>query len=33
MPRIRHWKENTFFRSSEAAVYQYIDPLFKEVAD
>jgi TnpA family transposase len=33
MPRIRNWKEYSFFRPTETAVYPYIDPLFKEVAD
>ena len=33
MPRIRDWKSRTFFRPSQDAVYEYIDPLFKDVVD
>ncbi|MCY7278268.1 MAG: Tn3 family transposase [Phormidesmis sp. CAN_BIN44] len=33
MPRIRNWKDHTFLRPSPDAVYEFIDPLFKEVAD
>jgi len=33
MSRIRNWKEYSFFRPTETTTYQYIDPLFKEVAD
>ena len=31
MPRIRNWKDFTFFRPTQDAVYKYIDPLFKAV--
>ncbi len=33
MPRIRNWQEYSFFRPSRDAVYEYIDPLFKDVVD
>jgi TnpA family transposase len=33
MPRIRDWKSRTFFRPSQDTVYEYLDPLFKEVVD
>jgi TnpA family transposase len=33
MPRIRNWSDYTFLRPSATTVYNYIDPLFKEVAD
>lgn len=33
MPRIRNWKDYTFVRPSEEAVYAYIDPLFKGAVD
>ncbi|MBR8841076.1 MAG: Tn3 family transposase, partial [Stigonema ocellatum SAG 48.90 = DSM 106950] len=33
MPRIRNWKDFTFFRPTQDAVYKYIDPLFKGVVD
>jgi TnpA family transposase len=33
MPRIRNWSDYTFLRPSATTVYNYIDPLFTEVAD
>jgi TnpA family transposase len=33
MPRIRNWQDYKFFRPSQDAVYEYIDPLFKDVID
>lgn len=33
MPRIRNWQDLTFFRPTQDAKYQYIDPLFKGVVD
>ncbi|MUG98939.1 Tn3 family transposase [Scytonema sp. UIC 10036] len=33
MPRIRNWQDYSFFRPSVDVVYNYIDPLFKEVAN
>jgi TnpA family transposase/antitoxin (DNA-binding transcriptional repressor) of toxin-antitoxin stability system len=33
MPRIRDWQDYTFFRPSSEAVYEYLDPLFKDVVD
>ncbi len=33
MPRIRNWKDYTFLRPHKDAVYEYIDPLFKDVVD
>ena len=33
MPRIRSWQDYSFFRPNKEAVYEYIDPLFKDVAD
>ncbi len=33
MPRIRNWQDYSFFRPTEDVVYNYIDPLFKEVAN
>ena len=33
MPRIRNWKELSFYRPSPTAVYQHIDSLFKDVID
>jgi TnpA family transposase len=32
-PRIRNWQDYKFFRPSQDAVYEYIDPLFKDVID
>ena len=32
MPRIRSWQDYTFFRPDKDAVYEYIDPLFSDVA-
>nr|MCU0536924.1 transposase [Hydrococcus sp. Prado102] len=33
MPRIRNWKDCAFLRPSEDSTYQYIEPLFKRVAN
>jgi TnpA family transposase len=33
MPRIRNWKDCAFLRPSEDSTYQYIEPLFKGVAN
>jgi hypothetical protein len=33
MPRIRNWKDCAIYRPSEDSTYQYIDPLFKGVAN
>ncbi len=33
MPRIRNWQDHSFFRPSKDAVYEYIEPLFTEVAN
>ena len=33
MPRIRSWQDYTFIRPQKDAVYEYIEPLFKEVAN
>jgi TnpA family transposase len=33
MPRIRNWQDYTFLRPSPDAVYNYIDPLFKDVVN
>jgi len=33
MPRIRNWQDCKFFRPSLDSVYEYIDPLFKDVVD
>lgn len=33
MPRIRNWQEYSFFCPNKDAVYEYIDPLFKDVVD
>ncbi len=33
MPRIRNWQDYTFVRPTPTEVYEYIEPLFKEVAD
>ena len=33
MPRIRHWKDLHFYRSSKETVYQHIDSLFKDTID
>ena len=30
MPRIRNWKDYTFFRPSPDAVYEFIEPLIKQ---
>ena len=32
MPRIRSWQDYTFFRPDKDATYEYIDPLFSDVA-
>ncbi len=31
MPRIRNWKEYTFYRPNAEERYEYIEPLFKDV--
>lgn len=33
MPRIREWKRCTFYRPRQDSVYEYLDPLFKDVVD
>jgi TnpA family transposase len=33
MPRIRNWKDLTFFRPHKEATYSYIEPLFGDVID
>ena len=33
MPRIRSWADYTFFRPSKNEVYEYIEPLFKDVVN
>ena len=33
MPRIRNWKDLDFLRPNQDEVYEYIDPLFKDVAE
>jgi len=33
MPRIRNWQDCKFFRPSLDSIYEYIDPLFKDVVD
>lgn len=33
MPRIRSWQDYTFVRPDSEAAYEYIDPLFKDVAN
>jgi len=33
MPRIRHWKDLTFYRPSKETSYEHIDSLFKEAID
>jgi TnpA family transposase len=33
MPRIRHWKDLTFYRPNKETVYQHIDALFSDTID
>jgi len=33
MPRIRNWKDLTFYRPGEDAIYKHIDPLFGDPVD
>jgi len=33
MPRIRNWKDLTFFRPSKDVVYKHLEPLFRDVVD
>src|SRR5205807_9897244 len=33
MPRIRHWKDLTFYRPKKVTVYKRIDSLFKDTID